>query len=90
MTSRSDSSTADESPAVAYPDAPPDSGQELAGRASKAGRITFEGPEGEVGFSDRAGGAVRAIAIPLIVGARVVGVLEARHLRRSGAHAGGD
>jgi diguanylate cyclase (GGDEF)-like protein len=51
----------------------------VAGRAGKAGRITFEGPLGQVKFSDNNLGQVRAIAIPLIVGARVVGVLEARH-----------
>ena len=51
----------------------------LAGRAAKAGRTTFEGPAGQVRFSDGSGGQVRAIAIPLIVGARVVGVLEARN-----------
>jgi diguanylate cyclase (GGDEF)-like protein len=51
----------------------------LAGRAGKSGRITFEGPGGQVRFSDSDRGPVRAIAIPLIVGARVVGALEARH-----------
>lgn len=51
----------------------------LAGRAAKAGRITFEASTGQVRFSDLSGTPVRAIAIPLIVGARVVGVLEARH-----------
>ena len=51
----------------------------LAGRAAKSGRITFEGPAGQVRFSDSSEMPVRAIAIPLIVGARVVGVLEARH-----------
>ncbi|MEO8905792.1 MAG: diguanylate cyclase [Polyangiaceae bacterium] len=54
-------------------------GPALAGRAAKSGRIAFEGPAGQVRFSDRNLGLVRAIAIPLIVGARVVGVLEARH-----------
>jgi diguanylate cyclase (GGDEF)-like protein len=54
-------------------------GHGLAGRAAKAGRTTFEGPAGQVRFSDGSGGQVRAIAIPLIVGARVVGVLEARN-----------
>jgi diguanylate cyclase (GGDEF)-like protein len=53
-------------------------GHGLAGRAAKAGRMTFEGPVGQVRFSDGQG-PVRAIAIPLIVGARVVGALEARH-----------
>ncbi len=51
----------------------------LAGRAAKSGRITFEGPAGQVRFSDSSMMPVRAIAIPLVVGARVVGVLEARH-----------
>jgi diguanylate cyclase (GGDEF)-like protein len=54
-------------------------GPQLAERAAKSGRITFEGPAGQVRFSDSNMGEVRAIAIPLIVGARVVGVLEARH-----------
>ncbi len=54
--------------------------QTLAGRAAKSGRITFEGPAGQVRFSDSSTMPVRAIAIPLVVGARVVGVLEARHL----------
>ncbi|MEI9948776.1 MAG: diguanylate cyclase [Pseudomonadota bacterium] len=53
--------------------------QGLASRAAKAGRITFEGPAGQVRFGDSNTGLVRAIAIPLIVGARVVGVLEARN-----------
>jgi diguanylate cyclase (GGDEF)-like protein len=51
----------------------------LAARAAKSGRITFEKPNGEVRFSDSNVGPVVAIAIPLIVGARVVGALEARH-----------
>ena len=54
-------------------------GQGLAGRAAKAGRVTFEGPTGLVRFSDSNLASVRAIAIPLIVGARAVGVLEARY-----------
>ena len=54
-------------------------GHGLAERAAKAGRITFEGPAGQVRFSDGNIGPVRAIAIPLIVGARVVGALEVRH-----------
>jgi len=58
---------------------PVESGQELAGRAAKPGRTTFEGPAGQVRFGDRKSALVRAIAIPLIVGARVVGVLEARN-----------
>ena len=53
-------------------------GQGLAGRAAKSGRITFEGAEGQVRFSELKIGPIRAIAIPLIVGARVVGALEAR------------
>ncbi len=52
----------------------------LAWRAAKSGRITFEGPAGEVRFSDGNSDPVRAIAIPLIVGARVVGALEGRHV----------
>jgi diguanylate cyclase (GGDEF)-like protein len=56
-----------------------ESAQGLAGRAAKAGRTTFEGQLGQVRFGDSNGGQVRAIAIPLIVGARVVGVLEARN-----------
>jgi len=61
-------------------DAPVEVGQGLAGRAGKSGRTTFEGSTGQVRFNNDDGGRVRAIAIPLIVGARVVGVLEARHL----------
>jgi diguanylate cyclase (GGDEF)-like protein len=60
-------------------------GQGLAGRAAKSGRMTFEGPEGQVRFSDSNLGLVRAISIPLIVGARVVGVLEARHAESQAA-----
>jgi diguanylate cyclase (GGDEF)-like protein len=52
----------------------------LAGRAAKSGRITFEGPSGQVRFADSGTEPVRAIAIPLIVGARVVGALEGRHV----------
>lgn len=59
---------------------PGDPLQGLAGRAAKSGRTTFEGPAGQIRFSDSNTMAVRAIAIPLIVGARVVGVLEARHV----------
>jgi len=59
-------------------DATVEVGHGLAGRAAKAGRIAFEGPTGQVRFADTVG-LVRAIAIPLIVGARVVGALEARH-----------
>ncbi len=51
----------------------------LAGRAVKTGRITFEGAAGQVRFSDDNLDEIRAIAIPLIVGARAVGVLEARY-----------
>jgi len=51
----------------------------LAARAAKSGRITFEGANGEVRFSDSSTEPIAAIAIPLIVGARVVGALEARH-----------
>lgn len=54
-------------------------GQGLAGRAAKSGRTTFESSAGQVRFSNDDNGHVQAIAIPLIVGARVVGVLEARH-----------
>jgi diguanylate cyclase (GGDEF)-like protein len=54
-------------------------GYGLAGRAAKSGRITFEGHAGNVHFNDSNLGPVRAIAIPLIVGARVVGAVEARH-----------
>jgi diguanylate cyclase (GGDEF)-like protein len=61
-------------------DAAVEVGHGLAGRAAKSGRITFEGPSGQVRFSDDNTGPVRAIAIPLIVGARVVGALEARHI----------
>jgi diguanylate cyclase (GGDEF)-like protein len=57
----------------------PEIGHALAERAAKSGRITFEGPSGQVKFNDSNNGPVRAIAIPLIVGARVVGALEARH-----------
>jgi diguanylate cyclase (GGDEF)-like protein len=54
-------------------------GNGLAGRAAKSGRITFEVPGGLVRFGDANTDQVCAIAIPLIVGARVVGALEARH-----------
>ena len=70
----------EESPASAASDVQVELGQGLAGRAAKSGRITFEGPAGQVQFHDSNLGPVRAIAIPLIVGARVVGALEARHL----------
>ena len=60
--------------------APIPMGHGLAGRAAKSGRITFEDPTGHVRFRDGSHGLVLAIAIPLIVGARVVGALEARHV----------
>jgi diguanylate cyclase (GGDEF)-like protein len=56
-----------------------ESGQGLAGRAAKSGRIAFEGVAGQVRFGEGHVGLVRAIAIPLIVGARVVGALETRY-----------
>jgi diguanylate cyclase (GGDEF)-like protein len=65
--------------ATPRPEVAVEMGQGLAGRAAKSGRITFECPEGQVRFSDSNKGPVCAIAIPLIVGARVVGALEARH-----------
>ena len=58
---------------------PPEEVHSLAARAAKSGRIAFEAPNGDVRFSDSNIGPVIAIAIPLIVGARVVGALEARH-----------
>jgi diguanylate cyclase (GGDEF)-like protein len=64
---------------AAMSDSPPAAAQGLAGRAAKSGRVTFEGPAGQLRFTDVTDMPVRAIAIPLIVGARVVGVLEARH-----------
>ena len=51
----------------------------LAGRAAKSGRIAFEGPAGQVRFGDSSVMPVHGIAVPLVVGARVVGVLEVRH-----------
>jgi len=54
-------------------------GHGLAGRAAKSGRIAFESPDGLVRFNDSSQAPVCAIAIPLIVGARVVGVLEAHY-----------
>lgn len=54
-------------------------GQGVAGRAAQSGRITFEGAAGRVRFSDSNIGPMCAIAVPLIVGARIVGVLEARN-----------
>jgi len=53
--------------------------QGLAGRAAKVGRIELEGPAGRVRFRDLSEIPICAIAIPLIVGARMVGVLEARN-----------
>jgi diguanylate cyclase (GGDEF)-like protein len=76
---------AEESEATAFSDAPVELGQGLAGRAAKSGRITFEAPDGQVRFSDSNFELVCAIAIPLIVGARVVGVLEARHVETQAA-----
>ena len=69
---------AESNPAIASSDAALDMGHGLAGRAAKSGRIAFEGSVGQVRFSDSSMGPVCAIAIPLIVGARVVGALEAR------------
>jgi diguanylate cyclase (GGDEF)-like protein len=69
----------EESDATRSSQARVETGHGVAGRAAKAGRITFEGPAGQVRFSDSNLGPVSAIAIPLIVGARVVGVLEARN-----------
>jgi len=69
----------DPSDSDAYSEAPADMGHGVAGRAAKSGRITFEGVGGQVRFGDGTMGPVMAIAIPLIVGARVVGALEARH-----------
>jgi len=60
-------------------DAPMELGHGLAGRAAKSGRITFEGLGGQVRFGEVSAELVCAVAIPLIVGARVVGALEARH-----------
>jgi len=54
-------------------------GRGLAGRAAKSGRIMFEGESGKVLVGDDDNGPVCAIAIPLIVGARVVGALEGRN-----------
>jgi len=71
-----------DNPALMPAETPADTQHGLAGRAAKSGRITFEGPAGEVRFNDSDSKikTARAIAIPLIVGARVVGVLEARHV----------
>jgi diguanylate cyclase (GGDEF)-like protein len=70
---------AESSTAPVSSDAALDMGHGLAGRVAKSGRIAFEGDAGQVRFSDSSTGPVCAIAIPLIVGARVVGALEARH-----------
>jgi hypothetical protein len=69
----------DESEALVSSDAPVELGHGLAGRAAKSGRITFEALGGQVRFGDVSAEPVCAVAIPLIVGARVVGALEARH-----------
>jgi diguanylate cyclase (GGDEF)-like protein len=52
----------------------------LAWRAAKSGRMAFEGPDGRVQFGDGGAAPVRARAVPLVVGARIVGALEARHM----------
>jgi diguanylate cyclase (GGDEF)-like protein len=70
---------ADESAGARSSDTDREMVRRLAARAAKSGRITIEGPTGQVRFSDSNRGPVCAIAIPLIVGARVVGALEARH-----------
>lgn len=57
----------------------------LAGRAAKSGRTAFESSTGQVRFSNDGKERILAIAIPLIVGARVVGVLEARYSEARGA-----
>ncbi len=64
---------------AAQSEAPVEMGHGVAGRAAKSGRIAFEGAGGQVRFGDGNVGLVMAIAVPLIVGARVVGALEARH-----------
>lgn len=50
----------------------------LVGRAAKLGRLAFESDDGKFRFTEGTSGLVRGIAIPLVVGARVVGTLEAR------------
>jgi diguanylate cyclase (GGDEF)-like protein len=72
---------AEESARVSFSEdsGPIEIGQGLAGRAAKSGRITFESPGRQVHFRDDTTEPVCAIAIPLIVGARVVGALEARN-----------
>jgi diguanylate cyclase (GGDEF)-like protein len=59
--------------------APAEAEQSPAACAARSGRITFEDAAGQVRFIDSTPGSIRALAIPLIVGARVVGALEARH-----------
>jgi diguanylate cyclase (GGDEF)-like protein len=54
-------------------------GSAVAWRAAKAGRIAFEEADGRLRFGTASADPLRAVAIPLIVGARVVGALEARH-----------
>lgn len=51
----------------------------LAGRATKSGRVTLETPGGLLQARDSLRGPVVGISVPLIVGARVVGALEARY-----------
>jgi diguanylate cyclase (GGDEF)-like protein len=70
---------ADANVAAVSSDDPAEDVHTLAARAAKSGRITFENANGDVRFSDSSTGPIAAIAIPLIVGARVVGALEARH-----------
>ncbi|MDP9037191.1 MAG: diguanylate cyclase [Myxococcota bacterium] len=69
-----------EAPQVPEPSEDPRVGQghDVASRAAKSGRVTFEDAAGQVRFNDSNVGPVRAIAIPLVVGARVVGAVEAR------------
>ena len=65
----------------------PSRDDKLAWRAAKSGRLMFEGLDGRIQFGDGGGARVRARAIPLIVGARVVGALEARHVKARAASA---
>jgi diguanylate cyclase (GGDEF)-like protein len=51
----------------------------LAWRAAKSGRLAFTDLEGRVQFGDGGSARVHARAIPLVVGARVVGALQACH-----------
>jgi diguanylate cyclase (GGDEF)-like protein len=69
----------EETPNVGPVDSRTEIRHDLAERAARLGRTTFESLSGEVRFSDSNTGPIRAIAVPLIVGARVVGALEARH-----------